>query len=189
MAKSLNRTRIRDSWIVFAVTVLLAIFSPTLFEPGSWQYAAFQIVGYLLVSVCALGRLYCTAFLGGHKNTTLIASGPFSVVRNPLYVFSLLGVLGICLMTVRLPVILFTPLAVLGIYYFLVRREESFLLATFDAEYAQYLQKTPRFIPDFRHYHAPESTTLSPERLKSAFFDALWWFVPYPLLKLLELLT
>jgi protein-S-isoprenylcysteine O-methyltransferase Ste14 len=48
----------------------------------------FEYVGYALVIVCVVGRIWCSAYVGGYKNTKLIDTGPFSIVRNPLYVFS-----------------------------------------------------------------------------------------------------
>ena len=34
-------------------------------------------------------------YVGGRKNAELVTTGPYSMMRNPLYFFSLLGVAGV----------------------------------------------------------------------------------------------
>lgn len=188
MAKSLNKTRMRDSWLVAIACFALIAFTRMLFAPHERWHEALELVGYMLVVVCALGRIYTTAFLGGFKNATVIDYGPFSVVRNPLYVFSLIGITGIGLMSLHLPVMLFAPVAIFFIYHFLVRREENYLKSSMGESYTAYCEKTPRFVPDFSRHRLPEVIPVSPKHLQRAVLDAFWWFVPFPLFELLDLI-
>lgn len=80
---------------------------------------------------------------------TLNTRGPYAYVRNPLYV----GNLGICL---GLMLIAHDPWVYLvglgfffGEYFFIIRAEEAFLRSRFGADYDEYLQKVPRWIPRF----------------------------------------
>ncbi len=178
----------RDSWIVAAVSLALILATRTLFAPHEDLHEALEVVGYLFVVICALGRIYTTAFLGGFKNRRVVNYGPFSVVRNPLYVFSLIGIIGISLMSLHLSVMLFAPAAIFIIYFFLVRREESHLGATLGDDYDRYCETTPRFIPALTRHHQPEIIPVNTKLLQRAVLDAFWWFIPFPLFELIDLI-
>ncbi len=184
MSYSLNNTRIRDSWLVGIAAAILYVFSDNLFPIHSLPYLLLSYAGYFMVAICALGRVYCTAFLGGNKNTNLITYGPFSIVRNPLYLLSLTGATGIALITMKLPIMILAPLAILVIYHFLIRREEEFLSQHFGDEYEEYKKSTPRLIPRFSQYQAPETVPMDTKKLLHSLRDAVWWFVPFPLMGL-----
>src|SRR4051812_21738367 len=68
-------------------------------RPKAWDYIWLHQmmiwVGYILVVAGAMGRVYCSAFIGGRKNDVVVREGPFSVVRNPLYVFSFIALVGV----------------------------------------------------------------------------------------------
>lgn len=186
MALALNRTRVRDSWLVALLSLVLFLMGAPLAVDESSLHEVLDFIGYLLIATCALGRVYTTAFLGGHKNTALITYGPFSVVRNPLYCFSLMGITGIALASMRLSVMIIAPVMIATIYYYLVRREEGFLRESFGAEYDAYTANVPRFIPALSHYQAPPQVPMCPDRLLAGVKDAIWWFLPLPLFELLE---
>ena len=151
-------------------------------------HAAVEYVGYFLVAACVLGRVYCSAFIGGYKNARLITYGPFSVTRNPLYLFSLIGVLGLALTSGHLLV----AVVLLGVfalmYRFLILREERFLLAQLGPEYRAYMERTPRLIPKFSLYDCPDEITVRPQFIAKACLDAIWWFVAFPVFELIEYL-
>ena len=186
MAKELNKTRLRDSAIMAVIAIALIIFTPKMFPNNSLPNEIVGIIGYFLVIICAIGRVYTTAFLGGFKNDKLITYGPFSMVRNPLYVFSFIGVLGISIMSMHIWVMLFAPAMFLFIYIPLIAREETFLMEKYPDDFQQYKTSTPRLIPNLRLYSAPDVVNMKPQLLYNSVFDAVWWFVPFALLKLLS---
>lgn len=186
MATALNKNRIRDSWLIALFCALLFALTGSMAESGSYKHEAFDFIGYILITACALGRVYTTAFLGGHKNRDLIAYGPFSVVRNPLYIFSWIGVLGISLASMRPLIMIAAPLLIGAVYYFLIRREEVFLQEKFGQKYYQYASQTPRLIPNFTLYKSPAYVSMNTDRLLAGVLDAVWWFVPLPVFELLE---
>lgn len=186
MAVKLNKNRIQESWIVFAFCIALIFLSKPWVHSETSEHMVVDLIGFFLVLVCVFGRVYTTAFLGGHKNVRLINYGPFSIVRNPLYVFSMIGVLGVSIFTQRPWIMLIGPVGVTVIYYYLVKREEGFLLSAFGDEYAEYCRKVPRFIPNFSLYSAPELVNTSPSRLLNAVFDAFWWFAVLGVLEYIE---
>mgnify|MGYP003732046007 CR=1 FL=1 len=53
------------------------------------------LIGSILVAIGSLGRLWCAIYIAGYKSNYLITSGPYSISRNPLYFFSLIGAIGV----------------------------------------------------------------------------------------------
>ena len=49
-------------------------------------------VAFLLVG--AIGRIWCSVHIAGRKNAEVVAHGPYSVCRNPLYFFSMFAFMG-----------------------------------------------------------------------------------------------
>jgi protein-S-isoprenylcysteine O-methyltransferase Ste14 len=103
-----------------------------------------------------------------HKATTLTTTGPYALVRHPLYVGSYLMLLGFCLLLANWA----TFLAVLGplsvIYVLRLRREERTLAKRFGEAWAAYARSTPRFLPLALAGHAGPpvgySASLNPSR-------------------------
>ena len=186
MAKELNQTRMRDSRIVAAACILLFFFTKPVFAHGTIANDIVTFLGYLLIMVAAFGRVFTTVFLGGYKNEKLIKDGPFSMVRNPLYVLSFIGTMGVSFLSMRLGIIIIAPIATAVIYHYLVKREEAFLLETFGQEYQDYLNQVPRFIPDLKKYKSPDHIEATPDRILASLYDALWWVLIIPLFNLFE---
>lgn len=148
----------------------------------------FKLTGCVLISLCAMGRLYTTVFIGGHKNDSVIVAGPYSILRHPLYFFSILGMTGISFLTTNLLVILVFPTAFVLLYLALIQREEMFLSAKFGGKYTNYMHSTRRLIPRFSQYSAPETIVVKPTFVKNAFSDAVWWLSALPLIEALNYL-
>lgn len=186
MATNLNKSRIKLSKIALAIALLVIIFTKSFIEYESPIHEFIEFIGYFFVAVCVMGRLYSTAFLGGFKNEQLITYGAFSIVRNPLYFFSLLGITGVALMSGHILLYVFLPLYFLFLYNGLIAREEEFLSEKFGTEYMDYKKRVPRLFPKFSLYQAPEVIQTVPKFLNNAFKDAIWWFLPFPLFEILE---
>lgn len=186
MARALNLNRIRDTRIVAGLLVLSFLVSNSMVPDGSMGHEILEFIGYFLIAVCVLGRVYSTAFLGGHKNQSLIRQGPFSVVRNPLYVFSYIGIIGVSIMSGRVLVLVINAVLFAVMYSMLVRREEAFLAEHFGEDYQRYLQEVPRFIPKLSFYSQPDEIALRPKYLANAVKDALAWFFIMPAFELIE---
>lgn len=188
MAKNLNKSRIRDSKIIIVLALLIVFLTKALIPSTSEMHEVIEYFGYFLVAICALGRVYSTAFLGGHKNQTLITYGAFSVVRNPLYFFSLLGMTGVALISGYITIMVVLPVFFIALYHFLITREEVFLTEEFGEEYKAYMGAVPRLLPRLSLYKAPELVEVNPKFLAKSFKDAIWWFAAFPLLEFAEYL-
>jgi protein-S-isoprenylcysteine O-methyltransferase Ste14 len=166
---------------LFAVLAVgLILVSQPLMHPGTLPRHMMLWLGYILVIIGAFGRIYCSAFIGGRKNDEVVRMGPFSVVRNPLYVFSFLAVVGIGLQSG-----MFTLLALLSgayvLYYpLVVAREEAFLKNKFGEPYEVYMREVPRWFPNFKLWNEPEQYDAKPKFIRKTALDAALFFLPLP---------
>jgi protein-S-isoprenylcysteine O-methyltransferase Ste14 len=186
MAKDLNKFRIRDTKLILILCGIMVLFSTPIDENEGSLHRMLDMLGSVLVGMCALGRLYCTAFLGGHKNQSLITYGPFSVSRNPLYFCSFLGACGIALISNHLTLMVILPVAFCIVYFALISREEVYLIDHFGDDYKQYCLTTPRFLPNFRKHTVPETVTMYPKFIRRGLKDSLMWLSVLPIFELIE---
>ena len=182
----LQKSRIRHTRLAAFVGVPFLLTSQPAWD--AWVLYCLVWLGFLLIVLCVLGRAYASAFVGGRKNATLIAEGPFSVVRNPLYVFSFIGVLGVGLAAGSL--VWAAILAALFALYYpaVVAKEEAYLRSLFGAEYDAYAARVPRWWPDLSLWRTPESVPLNPIFLFRTMRDGAWFFVAPPAFAAIRLL-
>ncbi len=184
----LLKARIRHTRIFVALLLLLVIFSLGALGENSLILEVGEWVGLALIVLCVLGRSYCSAFIGGRKNDELVQEGPFSIVRNPLYVFSFLGVVGIGMQSGRLT-LLTLLIAGFALYYpRVVAREEAFLKAKFGRAYLEYMLMAPRWWPRWKNWREPEFITTQPRLLRETMRDAAMFFIALPIFELLNVL-
>ena len=110
------------------------------------------------VAVTAAGeliRLWGVRHIGAisrtrsHRLGPLVATGPFTLIRNPLYVGNILIWVGFAL-AARL--VWLAPLIVLLLgaeYHLIVRWEESLLVSRLGDDYRDYAERVPRWVPTF----------------------------------------
>lgn len=96
-------------------------------------------------------RSWSTGIL--HKNQHLATTGPYSLVRNPLYVGSFCMMFGFCTIIGDLTNLLFIAGPVVLMYVLKVRQEEIYLSTHFPAEWIEYSSRTPRYLPRLGRHH------------------------------------
>lgn len=156
----LSRRRIAISLVGFTsltlVNVLLVQTVPhnplRLSSPGSRLGMGLLLTG-LVVRTWSAGTL--------NKSRELTTYGPYALVRNPLYVGSFLMMMGFCVLCRDWPTLLFVAGPMSYLYWKQVRLEEEKLSRFFPAQWSDYVQDTPRFIP---------------RRLKPTCFSGWSWF-------------
>jgi protein-S-isoprenylcysteine O-methyltransferase Ste14 len=79
----------------------------------------------------------------------LIRTGPYALVRHPIYSGILLGLIGTVLSIGEYRALLSLPLFVAGLWW-KARREEALLVAEFSEEYALYRHQTGMLLPRLR---------------------------------------
>jgi protein-S-isoprenylcysteine O-methyltransferase Ste14 len=146
-----NHPGLRAVWAKARVLVALAFAAALLwFMDPRWLLA-----GFLVSMAGEFTQLWCFASL--NKQVDLACNGPYTVVRNPMY----LGRFFILLGAVMLPGNVWIMLAYAVVYYFYmvnrVKREEARLRVALGAPYADYCEKVDPFLPTRRY---PGSTLL-----------------------------
>lgn len=81
------------------------------------------------------------------KETMLTDTGPYSVVRNPLYIGSFLMMFGFCKLVGDARNALFIVGPMLWLYLLKIRVEERELAERFRGQWEAYVAATPRFFP------------------------------------------
>src|SRR4030095_13932133 len=152
-------TRIFISRIIAVIFLALLFLTDSSFQ-GTITGTCLFIVGILLVGVGTVGRLWCALYISGYKKEELITLGPYSISRNPLYFFSLLGFAGLGFATRSFTIGILAILAFAVVYPFIIRKEEGFLRSKFGPLYDAYCQRTPRFLPKLTAFQEPETYTV-----------------------------
>jgi protein-S-isoprenylcysteine O-methyltransferase Ste14 len=169
------------------------IFATVIFirrtQPESRGSDFWEIAGFILIVVSTMGTLWCGGYLFGRKSKQLCQDGPYSVCRNPLYLFSGLGGLGVVMVSVRLLLIVVFLLVFCVNYFLVVKFEEKRLSQLFGNEYESYTERVPRLIPRFRNYRTLEKLEVDPQRhlwgiVKSSRY--LWMVVALELIESLK---
>ena len=78
---------------------------------------------------------------------TLVVSGLYRFVRNPMYVADLCAILGQALLFQSLGLCMYALLILLGLHLFITRYEEPTLRRKFGSTYDRFCQNVPRWIP------------------------------------------
>jgi protein-S-isoprenylcysteine O-methyltransferase Ste14 len=147
-------------WLPFLVVALL---SPPLKMPVWLSFIVSVLAWITFVSGVAF-RIWATLYVGGRKARTVVSEGPYSIVRHPLY-------LGTLLVSVAAPLFLRSPMLLFGIFlgaisYLLVTMpaEEQDLRDHFD-DYDEFARRTPRLFPRFSQYHSPPMISVKVQSL------------------------
>jgi protein-S-isoprenylcysteine O-methyltransferase Ste14 len=109
-----------------------------------------QIFADLLIITSTVGSLLVLSRLGASfsmmpEARKLVTSGPYALIRHPLYLAEMVGVSGLVIQFQQ-PWALLLGLGVFGLLYWRSEFEEGVLQAAYP-EYVAYRTRTPRFIP------------------------------------------
>ncbi|WP_139974686.1 MULTISPECIES: methyltransferase family protein [Brucella/Ochrobactrum group] len=185
----LGKYQQRRRLAIGAVVVLLvvALFFVSARSTGRF-HEYIEAFGLSLIVAAIIGRMWCTLYIGGRKSAEIVQSGPYSVTRNPLYVFSSIGAMGIGAQTGSLIIaIAFGVLCYLA-FAVVIRTEEKFLKQNFGKPYEAYCASVPRFFPKFSLFRDDKELIVRPDRLYRTFMDGLVFFVAYPFFEFIEYL-
>ena len=89
------------------------------------------------------------------KAATLNTTGPYSIVRHPLYVANFLIALGVSLFPRAWCLPIIVSLATVLYYERIAAREEEFLDARFGAAFRRWADAVPAVVPSFRAWRPP----------------------------------
>ncbi|MBN2567969.1 MAG: isoprenylcysteine carboxylmethyltransferase family protein [Deltaproteobacteria bacterium] len=176
----IEKLRIRISQIFAGLLVVLICISTSRWEiQAPFVTMLLFFLGAVLVGIASLGRLWCSVYIAGYKTARLVTLGPYSMCRNPLYFFSLLGALGVGFASETLLIPFLILIAFWGYYPSVIKSEEAELRKLHKNEFEVYLKEVPIFFPNITLLNEPEEYTVKPIVFKRHMFHALWfvWFL------------
>jgi protein-S-isoprenylcysteine O-methyltransferase Ste14 len=182
------RWRVVVSRIFGVLVLLLALFTTHSFSHDSLIDIFSEMSGLFLLTICSVGRLWSLLYISGYKKRELITEGPYSVVQHPLYVFSLIGAIGIGLASENILV-----LAVLVIFYLLyypltIFVEEKKLTEKFGQAYLDYVKCTPRFLPKLSLYKRGAQYQINADIFVKSLANGMWFVWIFIILHFIETL-
>jgi protein-S-isoprenylcysteine O-methyltransferase Ste14 len=156
-----KRTIVRRAWtreigVRLVVIVLVAIALRNQNKPGALIAVRGPVMVWIgfVTTVCGIGlAILARWYLGRNwgmpgsrkENPDLITTGPYRVIRHPIYSGILLALAGTAMadnLIWAIPLVIFVP-------YFLynARREERIMLELFPAQYPAYKKRTKMLVP------------------------------------------
>lgn len=180
------RSRIASTRILAALLLLLFLVSGNRWDDSGLFDSILELSGFILVCISAFGRSWALLYISGYKNEKLITDGPYSVVRNPLYLFNLLGGVGLGLSAESLLIAGALVLAFALYYPAIMLAEEKKLLSRHRQDYVEYYEKTPKFIPKYSLFREPETYVINVKNYRKGFLDATVFLWIYALLQVVE---
>lgn len=150
-------------------------------------YSQIEHAGIFLIFVAIAGRTWSALHIGGNKKVVLIDTGPYSIVRNPLYLFTLIGAAGIGAQTSSLAVAAVCTVVTAAVLVLVVSREEDYLRQRFGSAFEDYAARVPRFLPRFHGYRDVEQLTIQPKIVYRTFLESSCFLIAIPAVDAIEL--
>lgn len=181
MATSASTPRLRLTALFYALLVMAtAIVGPAAGGSGPcapWPPALALALSLLLVAFACLGRIWCSLYIAGRKDSQLVTEGPYALLRHPLYWLSFVGGLGLSLASGSLMLVAVTALVLGVLLVSAARTEERFLAGAHPASWPAYRSSTPALWPRLSAWSMPERLEVHPRVLWKAFVDAGAFFL------------
>jgi protein-S-isoprenylcysteine O-methyltransferase Ste14 len=174
-------------WLSATPLLFVMLFNaPDVF--GEIYHESIEIAGLALIVICIAGRTWSSLYIAGRKNDQLVGVGPYSVVRNPLYVASMLGAAGVGMTSGSLLLGLLTAACCFIVFDGVIRTEESHLAALFGERYQSYAARVPRWSPRLSQWQDAAQVTVRPSMVAKTLLDASLFVLAVPLLEGLDIL-
>jgi len=148
---SRTRTRLLVSRMFGLTFLLLLAFGTSYWSRSPVFDQVLFLTGVILAVAGFCGRLWCHSYIAGRKKKVLVAEGPYSLCRHPLYFFSLVGGIGLGLCTEMMSAAALFVAAFALYYPQAIRGEEKFLSDNF-AGYEEYRKRVPLFFPRWSNF-------------------------------------
>jgi protein-S-isoprenylcysteine O-methyltransferase Ste14 len=160
------------TWIPLPLALALLLIPPE--GPPSWFLT---VLGFAFVASGELLRIWAVHHIGVISRTRstrlgpLVQTGPFALVRNPLYLGNIILWVGFATSAGLLWLI---PIfvVVLGLeYHAIVQWEEQLLELRRGNEYKAYAARVPRWVPSFRNGSSVDTGSQEVASLRDTFFS------------------
>jgi protein-S-isoprenylcysteine O-methyltransferase Ste14 len=164
------KSRLKINGFIIFIAVILIAFFPALFLRNAAKGVYDGMAEIFGIAFILLGQLLRVSSRGykseySKEGNLLIQSGPYAVVRNPMYLGILLIGLGIVAMLFKWWVACIFLLVFIIRYLMLVFKEENKLMGLFGQAYRDYCNKVPRILPSIAKIARTDVAQYMPLRL------------------------
>jgi protein-S-isoprenylcysteine O-methyltransferase Ste14 len=184
MGRYQRRRRVLLALLIGAFCALLIFGGSTHDELGHERIEGQYGIALILIGIG--GRLWSILYIGGRKSAELVATGPYSVMRNPLYFFSTVAAAGIGAQTGSVIVSVASAVLCAAAFYIVTLREERHLTTVLGAPYKDYIARVPRFFPNPRLFRDQAEVTFTPRIFNHTLRDGLAFLIFIPFFELIE---
>ncbi|MBO9507888.1 isoprenylcysteine carboxylmethyltransferase family protein [Thalassospira sp. A3_1] len=155
---------------------------------ASWQrktniHDVIEATGIIAIMICIVGRGWCALYIGGRKKTELVMTGPYSLCRNPLYLFSIIGAFGAGAESGSIVIAGLFAIVCWIVLREVTLREEAVLKQSFGPRYYRYLITVPRFRPATFRWRDESPLICQPPVFLRTIRDGCWFLIAGPLLE------
>lgn len=171
-----QRTR-QTRWLALALVPALVVSAP-LFTTW-WLREILEALGVMCLAACVAGRAWTAVYIVGRKGRELVTLGPYSAVRNPLYVASFIGLIGCTLISGMVTLLAIAVLVFVFYYRTTVSREEVYLHRRHGAAYEAYVRAVPRWWPNLSAWREAPAVTTDPHVVLTNLRDSSVFFLVF----------
>lgn len=172
--------------VAFSVIGMLLVAQPV--ERPLALEEGLRALGIFLAAIGAFGRQWCSLYIGGRKTRELVTTGPYSLCRNPLYLFSFIGAAGVALSSHSLTMFLVVSGFLFVYYPGVIRSEEVKLKAAHGDAFAQYCATTPALWPRRLRIVGEGLQQVDGELFRKHTLEAVWFVWAVGVILLIEVL-
>ena len=185
------RYRLLISRIFLLIIIVVLLFSDNKVSDWSPTYNWLEFFGYLFGLIGVFGRIWSSLFIEGNKTQKLIVKGPYSLMRNPLYFFSFILLMGLCFFIKSILVFSVFFLLWIFIYRNTMLSEEKNLTSNHNKEYMNYYNRTPKIFPNFNIYRSfdlNEKMNIDIKKIERVLTESFGFLFLFGIIKVIEYL-
>jgi protein-S-isoprenylcysteine O-methyltransferase Ste14 len=172
--------------VAFLIGLLMYALTNSRLDAANGTHEMIEWIGIVAIVVCILGRTWASLYIAGRKIEQFVTDGPYSVMRNPLYFFSIIGTAGAGAQLGSVVAgAVFGALAWV-VFYLVTLQEERVMAERYDGAFANYMATVPRFLPNPRLWRDKPTLTIMPPKILRTFADAMLFLLSVPIAESFE---
>jgi protein-S-isoprenylcysteine O-methyltransferase Ste14 len=183
-----QKARKRRIWLMALLVAPFFLVTASAWPQNGMVGHGIEAFGAMLLLIAIFGRTWCTLYIGGRKRETLVTTGPYSVVRHPLYLFTMIGLVGLGLQTGSIIAALIVTIIVGWPLAAVTRHEEKVLAERFGPQHRTYIGAVPAFLPNFALWRSEATLEIKPALAERTFLEAALMLLAVPLAELVHAL-
>ncbi|MBM3609566.1 MAG: isoprenylcysteine carboxylmethyltransferase family protein, partial [Alphaproteobacteria bacterium] len=129
---------------------------------------------------------WSSLYIAGRKKLELVQDGPYSISRNPLYLFSIIGAAGVGGATGSLTGMALAAILCASIFSIVIIKEEGFLRKRFGQAFEDYARRTPCLLQRLSSLQISSETVINPQLIMRNFRDSALFLLAIPLIEGIE---